>query len=251
MNCLNTMGSGINNANALDTVDATITGTGTYTSSVNGTLYKYTFTAGSNNIRFNRNIKSMNVIVVGSGGAGSGGSSGSKGSGGAGGAGGGFGVWVFAYTSNSLYNIVIGSSSVNSSFLSDEIGVSASRGGVFTKTGSSTGTITAAQTGGAGGSVSKDGNGGNGGNSSGTITVLDNNYNYGGGGKAGGTNTNGTGGNPGANGVGGTTINGTNHGESAITPGSGGGGGCEAGNTSTNWGGSGGPGLIIITFYYP
>jgi hypothetical protein len=248
------MGAGINIVHTIDTVYATISGTGTYTSSVNGTLYKYTFTSGTNNISFNRNISSMNVIAVGIGGNGGYGRSGSAG-GGSGGAGGGFGVWNFAYTIDGLYNIEIGSPT---SFLSNGIGVSASKGangnltntpvsGTFTKSGTSTGGTITTRTGGNGGS----GSAGNGGNSSGSITVLGIDYNYGGGGRAGSDNTNRTGGNPGVSGSGATASNGTNHGENATTPGSGGGGGSVAGDTSTNWGGTGGPGLIIITFYYP
>ena len=259
MNCLNTVGAGINEY-VLIPVVATITGT--YASSVNGSLYTYTFNSGTNTIKFNTNIANMYVIVVGGGGGGSAGNGGAAG--GSGGAGGGFGFWQFSYTAEVLYKLSVGGISSPSatgsttSFLSNSssIGVTATGGGgatlnnepspgTFDKTGTASGLITQ-RTGGNGGT----GNGGSGGDSSDSITVLNTTYNYGGGGKA-GQNRASAGGNAGANGIGGTSLTNANNGGSASTPGSGGGGGSAAGSRPSQYGGTGGAGLIIVTFNYP
>ena len=98
-----------------------------------------------------------------------------------------------------------------------------SYGGNCSKDASAPGTLDA-KSGGDGDIVPRYGK-----NSGGFITVLGVNYNYGGGGASGASNTNLTvgGGNPGVNGVGATTRSTTvTTGQSATTIGSGGGGAC-------------------------
>jgi hypothetical protein len=113
------------------------------------------------------------------------------------------------------------------------IGVNATTAGSCSKSGAAPGTLTA-RTGGAGQA-----------NSSGSFVVMGITYNYGGGGRLGGTN----GGLAGLNGIaGGTGNTGTKVGQNATGKGSGGGGGGRQANAG---GGSGGPGLVIITFTYP
>ena len=92
MNCLNTVGSGINNKQLSDLI--IITGDGTYTTEIVSNKYIITFTGGNNQVSFNKDISSFNVFAIGGGG---GGGSSSSSNAGAGGAGGGFGLWSFSY----------------------------------------------------------------------------------------------------------------------------------------------------------
>lgn len=240
-------------------VNITITGTGAKTQSVSGNLYTITFTGGTNAISFDKNITSMNVIVVGGGG---GGENGNAGGAGGGGAGGGFGVWNFSYTSGTVYNVSVGvtaapaqGTGASASFLSGGIGVTSTGGagslypsntsavaGTCSKTGAASGTLTS-RTGGNGGVV-----GANGSNSSGLITVLGIDYNYGGGGKGGMYDSPYYGGNAGSSGNGGIGNQTSKNGQSASTRGSGGGGGGKQSNAQA---GNGGLGLVIVTFTYP
>ena len=252
------------------TVTSTITGDGTKTTLVSGNTYTYTFTGGTNEIQFNQNIPSLNVIVCGGGGGG-GYSGGGEGGGGAGG--GGYGVWNFSYTSGTIYTSSVGVQStqlatgISSVFKTKTtpLGVTATggvrgsidatrannvSGGTCSKDASAPGTLTA-KSGGNGGGVGSSGT-----NSGGIITVLGINYNYGGGG-AGGTDTTSTtsgGGKAGANGIGATTRSTTTStGQSATTVGSGAGGANRNASATVplRTGGSGKNGIIIVSFVYP
>jgi hypothetical protein len=250
-----------NNLSFNANIVSTITGSGTNTISITDNTYTYTFTGGTNEIQFNQNIPSLNVIVCGGGG--NGGYSSTNGGGGGGG-GGGYGVWNFSYTNGTIYTSSVGGSGSNSIFKKNttQLGVTATGGaegsvstnrmndaigGTCSIDEFAEGTLTA-RNGGNGGGVAKSGT-----NSDGIITVLGINYNYGGGG-ASGTDTTATtsgGGNPGVNGVGATTRSpSTSQGQSATTVGSGGGGANRNGSNpaTLRTGGIGADGIIIITF---
>ena len=252
------------------TIVSTITGTGAKTTLVSGNTYTYTFTGGTNEIKFNQNIPSLNVIVCGGGGGG-GYSSTNGGGGGAGG--GGYGVWNFSYTSGTIYTSSVGVQSgqlvsgLSSVFKTKTtpLGVTATggmrgyvdttrannaSGGTCSKDESAPGTLIA-KSGGNGGGVESSGT-----NSDGIITVLGINYNYGGGGASGtdSTSTTSGGGKAGANGVGATTRSTTTStGQSATTIGSGAGGANRNGSATAalRTGGSGANGRIIVSFVYP
>lgn len=92
----------------------TVSGAGTYSLAITGTTYKYTFTAGTNNITIKKPIATLYAIVVGGGGRGYGGSGGSSGGGGAGG---GFGVIAISNLAiNQQYNTSVASMEGNSTF---------------------------------------------------------------------------------------------------------------------------------------
>jgi hypothetical protein len=238
-------------------IAVTIGGSGTYTQNITGNKYTYTFSAatGQNLISINKNIPELHAIVVGGGGPGN---AGTQTYIGGGGAGGGFGYLILSYLRGTIYTITSAAKSSvtgqSSSFTTSGIGVistGGSRGASTipqvrplsgTSTSNGPGTFVSF-TGGRGGIIGNP----SGENSSGSITVLGVTYNFGGGGRAGTTNPN-LGGNAGVNGIGGTGITATKNGDSGTTPGSGGGGG---GQSLLGTIGSGGPGLIIITFTYP
>lgn len=280
MNCLNTVGAGIN-INKIgyvppETPAVTISGSGAYTRSptgttfTKGTKYTYTFTGGTNTFNCNFRLESIYVIVVGGGG------DASVGSGiiySPGGAGGGTGALTMSYIETTSCSITVarasstfvnGATASSSSFLINSKGVTSTGGvggarqsSVAPAGGSSScslpGTFVSA-TGGNGGlnynKVNTIGVG-NGGDSSG-VTVNGTFYRYGGGGKAGyAYNVNGYGGKAGSNGVGATSYRTSGQGgESATTPGSGAGGGAYSDGASQTYG-KGGRGEVIITFTYP
>jgi hypothetical protein len=240
----------------------TITGGTAPTPIISGNKYTYTFTSGTRQISINKNV-TLNVIVVGGGGPGGPGWTNSPGGGGGGG---GFGYVSFSYVSGTIYNISVASvvtvNGQSSTFLNKITGkgvtaTGGARGGDNLTTSAASGLFTynepisayETRTGGRGGAYN---NGVSGENSSGIITVLGVNYNYGGGGAPGWgsavSSTNNRGGKAGANGVGGSGPHNQLTGQSATTQGSGGGGGAWF---TTTVGGTGGPGLVIVIFTYP
>ena len=147
MNCLNTVGSGINKQPS-DLIIITITGDGTYITQISSNKYIITFTGGVNEVSFNKNISSFNVIAIGGGGGG-GNSTGANG--GAGGAGGGFGLWNFSYIKDSVHNVSVDTSGRgpetaggNASFLFNGNGITAvgGPGGDSTQTSQSSSSTT-------------------------------------------------------------------------------------------------------------
>jgi hypothetical protein len=240
----------------------TITGTGTYTQNITGNKYTYTFTNGTNTISINKPISELYAIVVGGGGAG-GRSTGNGVCGGGGGGGFGFVGPPYvgqAYVSNTVYNVIAGTTAgldgLPSSFINSTTGngVTSTGGarGITNNTGqraisgtcsnTGNGTLTL-RTGGTGGAKNDT----SGTNSSGSITVLGVTYNYSGGGAC---SANLNGGKSGKNGIGGsgttTTIDGENG--TSATPGGGGGGGA---GIYPAIGGNGSNGRVVVIFTYP
>ena len=217
-----------------------------------GDSFSIDYTTGTCNISFSEN-KLINFIFVGGGGGGGASLNGSAGGGG----GGGDNNVVTGETvlANTNYTLQVGSGGVTfvNAFQSGENSVF--YGGALQIQGDggfSGGNPPASQSGGSGG-----GNGGNGGNGGSTPTNGDNGtpilftqygdiISCGGGGGGGQDNTGNGNGGGGNNGVGGLVYDGTTLTKNGTGYGAGGGGGATAGGISTNGGGYGASGLVIL-----
>jgi hypothetical protein len=249
----------------------TVTGTGTYSSSSVTTnrsvIYTYVFTAGTNTIAINKDIRPLNVVALGAGGSGASG----NGSAGGGASGGTCGIWTFNYVKNRTFNISVASSTAGSGVnggnttFGDATNVMTAFGGPGGKVYATNATrpnvgATTTVSGTHGGSISSS-NGGIGGASNLAQTSLnglnantqmyyskDYSYSrvylYSGGGRAGSATAFGNAGNAGTGG----TLTGTQAQSNATTPGSGGGGGSS---TNGSAGGQGGRGELVVIIEYP
>jgi len=236
---------------------------GTWSPVIVGNLYTLTFNVGSFTINFSQNL-AISISVIGGGGGGGGGSETKPVSGGGGGSGG-LGTLSMSSGTITTYNIAVGAGGApgggniqggpggTSSFgttLISSTGGGGGNGNYFGGGGGpegvSSGTGVINYSGGKGGDSYPNAATGNG--TSAVSPIIIGGYSVGGGGGGG---SNGLGGQAALNGVGGAYGGNTVlPGQTATSYGSGAGGGSYY-SSSPQAGGTGAPGVIVITFTYP